>query len=101
MANNRYSQLKTINGIQQQMPFIRIPESSSDKYITWKINDSRFDILSDNYYGSPMYDYLLNYANPQYISEFDIVDGDIIRIPFPLDNVLINYNNEVDRIVNK
>lgn len=101
MAYNRYSQLKVTDGIVQQMPFVKIKELSTDKYITWKLNSDRYEILSDTYYGNPIYDFLLNYGNPQIMSEFEIEDGATIRIPFPLDIVLKNYNEEVNRLINQ
>ena len=96
---NRYSQLKNNNFGKQQMPFVKINEQITDKYISWKLNRSRYDILSDTYYGSPEYGFLISYANPTYINEHDINDGDIIRIPFPLDTSLSIYNNNLKNIL--
>lgn len=95
MANDykRYELLKTDNGTYKQMPFVKIPNLSSDKYIEWRLGDSRYDKISYQYYGSPFYDFLLSYANPQYLSEFDIENGNIIRVPFPLQNALSIYES--------
>lgn len=89
----RYELLKTDAGTYKQMPFVKIPNSNSDKYVEWRLGDSRYDKLSNKYYGSPFFDFLLVYANPEYLSEFDIDDGTIIRIPFPLSNTLTIYEN--------
>ena len=91
MDYNRYELLKKDDGTYKQMPFVNIPKQSTDKYVEWNINGSRYDKLSNKYYGSPFYDFLLTFANPQYLSEFEINTGEIIRIPFPLTNALETY----------
>lgn len=94
---NRYANLKTTSGQEELMPFINIPVSSSDKYEIWKENISRFDILSQKYYGNPLYDFLILYANPKYLSQFDIPSNELIRIPFPLERVLTIYENTIKK----
>lgn len=90
---DRYAILKNNDGSIDMTPFVEIPVSSSDKYEVWKEGFSRMDILSQKYYNSPFYDFFIMYANPKYISEFDIPQGTIIRIPFPLDRVKSVYEN--------
>jgi len=80
---NRYSQLKD-NGTINTMPFVRLPINASDKYEFWNSEYYRLDKLSQKYYGNPFYDFLILYGNPDYVSEFDIPDGALVRIPFPL-----------------
>lgn len=97
---NRYAILSNLNGTMETMPFIKIPENSTDKYEYWG-QFSRFDKLANKYYGNPFYDFLISYANPDYISEFDIPDGTLIRIAFPLskakgdyESLLLEYKNK-------
>jgi len=97
---NRYNILKTTTGVLSTMPFVSIPKNASDKYEYWNIEFSRLDKLSQKYYGNPFYDFLIMYANPSYVNEFDIPDNTLIRIPFPLakvkgdyDSALLNYKN--------
>lgn len=92
---NRYSLLKRSDGSIEQPPFVKIPKNVSDKYINWVDGKSRLDRVSMKYYGNPFYDFLILYANPKYISEFDIGDGDLIRIPFPLSKVLSDYEETI------
>lgn len=92
---DRYQILKNNDGSIEMPPFVNIPVSSSDKYEAWREGFSRMDIISSDYYSSPMYDFLIMYANPQYISEFDIPDGTIIRIPFPLEKVKMIFENSL------
>jgi len=88
---DRYELVRNNDGTIDQMPFIPIPNGTSDKYITWNDSKDRMDKLSQRYYGSPFFDWLIMYANPEYISEFDIPNGAIIRVPFPLSTALNDY----------
>jgi hypothetical protein len=90
--------MKNPDGTIDQMPFVKISESSGDKYITWNNGKSRMDKLSNQYYGHPLYDWLILYANPEWISEFDIPDGATIRIPFPLDRAIGQYQEVLSNI---
>jgi len=88
---NRYAILKNTNGTTDNMPFVTLPMNSSDKFEYWNSTFSRMDKLSQKYYGNPFYDFLILYANPEFVSEFDIQDGTLIRIPFPLSKVKADY----------
>ena len=98
---NRYAILQNDDGTIDQMPFVNIPERSSDKYEYWNTSFSRMDKLANKYYGNPFYDFLIMYANPQFISEFDIPDGALIRIPFPLGQVVSDYEARLQQIKNQ
>ena len=88
---NRYAILENDDGTRDNMPFIKLPVNPSDKYENWNPEFSRLDKLSQKYYGNPFYDFLILYANPEYVSEFDIPDYALIRIPFPLAKVKADY----------
>jgi hypothetical protein len=88
---NRYGILKNGDGTTESMPFVKLPVNASDKYEYWNTTFSRLDKISQRYYANPFYDFLILYANPQYVSEFDIPDGALIRIPFPLSKVKADY----------
>ena len=79
------------------MPFINISISVSDKYEYWNTNFSRLDKLSMKYYGNPFYDFLILYANNIYLTEFDIPDNALIRIPFPLTRAKTDYDSALKR----
>ena len=53
------------------------------------------DKLSQQYYGTPYMDWIILWANSEFISEFDIPDGTTIRIPFPLERVINIYQDEL------
>lgn len=92
---DRYQILKNNDGTIDMAPFVNIPVSSGDKYEEWREGFSRMDVMSQKYYNNPFYDFFIMYANPQFISEFDIPDGTVIRIPFPLDRVKLVYENSL------
>ena len=87
---NRYAILVNSNGTTDMMPFVQLPVNQSDKFESWNTEFSRMDKLANKYYGNPFYDFLILYANG-YMSEFDIIDGTLIRIPFPLAKVKADY----------
>lgn len=88
---NRYSILRNSDGTTDNMPFVNLPINASDKYEYWNVNYSRLDKLALKYYGNPFYDFLILYANPENVNEFDIPDNALIRIPFPLQKAKSDY----------
>lgn len=79
------------------IPGIEIPIKGSDKYIQYKSGKNRLDKLSQEYYGSPLYGWLILSANPLAGSiEFTIPDNFYIRIPFPLLDTLQDYKSAVE-----
>ena len=97
MSYNRYNKF-LINGRYDIVPSVPIPEKSTDYMEVYDQNKTRLDILSYKYYGDANYDWLIMMANPQYGSmEFNIPDGTLLRIPYPLNVTLELYNKAVDR----
>jgi hypothetical protein len=59
------------------------------------------DLLSYQYYGDPGYGWLILQANPHLPSmEFMIDNGEQIRIPFPLDLAITQYENDIKNYYN-
>jgi hypothetical protein len=53
--------------------------------------------MSQQYYGSPVFSWLILQANPQAGSlEFEIPDNYVLRIPFPLIVSLQDYKRNVE-----
>jgi len=98
--NNRYFdryQYFSEEGSFKIVPGLELPIKSSDKYIAFKRNKDRFDKLSQEYYNSPLFGWLILMANPTYGGiEFEIPDNFILRIPFPLVPSLQDYKKAVD-----
>jgi hypothetical protein len=79
------------------VPGIEIPARSTDKYVKYIKGKDRLDKMSQEYYNTPLFGWLILLANPKVGSiEFDIPDNSIIRIPFPLINSLQEYKKNVE-----
>ena len=88
---NRYSGF-LINGNQTVVPFVQIPQKTTDKTYIYKVGRSRLDKVSQDYYATPFFSWLILQANPQYGGlENYIPDGAILIVPFPLLPSLQDY----------
>ncbi len=61
---------------------------STDVYIEYNAED-RLDLISNRYYNNPAYYFVILHAN-DYSIEFDIEDGELLRIPIPLNLALLD-----------
>jgi len=92
---DRYNDFR-INGEVKPIPGITLRPSDTDKRVVYKLGKTRLDILSQEYYNNPYHGFLIMLANPKFGGlEFDIPDGEIIRIPFPFTAAIEEYNNQV------
>lgn len=88
---NRYSEF-LINGEQTVVPYVQLPQKPTDKAFIYKVGRSRLDKVSQDYYDSPYFSWLILQANPQFGGlENTITDGSILIIPFPLLPSLQDY----------
>ena len=74
---NRYEFFEN-DGDFKIVPGIEIKITSSDKYVQFKRGKNRLDKISQEYYGTPVFGWL------------------ILRIPFPLVNTLQEYKRSVE-----
>lgn len=99
MANqyyNRYNNL-IVNGIQTVIPYVKLPAKSTDKMYIYRVGISRLDKISQTYYGSPYFGWLIMQANAEYGgSEIDIPDNTTLKIPFPLTSSLLDYKSSLE-----
>ena len=96
MEFNRYSKLYR-NGTITKMPPVTINTMATDYHEQYIRGKSRLDNISFNYYGNPDYGWLILLANPNVGGlEFNIPDGTMLRIPFPLELALEDYNNKIE-----
>ena len=103
MANyyDRYKDFR-IDGQILKVPFTRIKASTTDLFVTFDKSRMRLDTLSYKYYGDANYAWLLMLANPQFGSmEFEIPDKVLFRIPYPLQNALNRYEEEVKKVLGR
>lgn len=95
MAYNRYKNFVK-NGSHKMIPFINIPKKNTDYYITYNRNKMRLDSISYQYYDDPNYGWLILQANPHLGSlEYKITNGSVIRIPYPLEETLAQYEEGI------
>jgi hypothetical protein len=88
---NRYSEF-FVNGEQTVVPFVTLPQKPTDKSFIYKVGQSRLDKVSQQFYGTPYFNWLILQANPIFGGlEDDIYDGAILIIPFPLIPSLQDY----------
>ena len=88
------------NGKVKIVPFVKIRQKDSDKYIIFNKN-TRLDKISNEYYESPDFAWLILQANPEYGSiENFIPNGSVLRIPFPLSETLNFYLNDIKNLKN-
>ena len=93
---NRYNDF-VINGQQTVVPYINLPTKTTDKRYIYKVGQSRLDKISQQYYGSGGFGWLIMIANPIYGGqEWNIPDGSVLTIPFPLVASLQDYKNELN-----
>lgn len=94
---DRYKKFRD-NGSMKTIPGITLFPKITDKKQVYKKGKDRLDILSQRYYNSPYFGFLIMLANPEHGGlEFNIKDNSIIRIPFPLEATLEQYNNEIEK----
>jgi hypothetical protein len=94
---DRYSRFR-LNAEIEPIPGITIPTLSTDKTIVYKKGKSRLDIISNDYYNTPYNGWLIMLANPEYGGlEFNIPDNAILRVPYPLEEAMSTYVNQVSK----
>ena len=90
-----------MDGTYTKVPFIEVPTSNSDFYVYYDVGKTRLDLLSYQYYGNPNYGWLILQANPEAGSlEFRIKDKTRLRIPYPLENAIQGYENNIKKYNN-
>ena len=94
---NRYDEYIT-NGDYVMVPYIKLTNKSSDRAVVYKLGRTRLDKLSQQYYDTPYFGWLILQANPEFGGqEWNIPDGKAITIPHPLMTSLEEYKSKVDQ----
>lgn len=85
------------NGEFKIVPGLQLEIKGTDRYVLFRSNKDRLDKLSQEYYGSPTFGWLIMVANPTITgTEFEIPDNTYLRIPYPLVTSLQDYKRAVD-----
>jgi len=97
MPYNFYNLLKTDDYLKD-MPVISIKKRTTDKSVLYNKQINRLDTIAGNIYKDETLWRLILWANQEYFLEFDIPDNTVIRVPYPLQDVM----NEVQtKIISK
>jgi len=93
---DRYNNFR-VNGAMKPIPGLILPPLSSDKQIIYELGKSRLDIISNQYYNSPYYGWLILLANQEFGGlEFNIKDQSILTIPFPFESAIERYITSIN-----
>lgn len=93
---DRYSQFRNGNEIEL-VPFGKIRPKDTDHFEVYRKNKSRLDLISNQYYNNPNYGWLILQANPGVGSmEYEIPDGTLLRIPYPLALSIQDYRDSIE-----
>lgn len=85
-----------INGEQTVVPYVTLPGKPSDRSYFYRKNISRLDKISQEFYGSPYFGWLILVANPQYGGlEWNIPDNSLITVPYPLIASIQDYESQI------
>ena len=97
MPYNFYKLLKS-SDVLKNMPPISINKRTTDKSVMYNKQKNRLDTIAGNIYQDETFWRLILWANEEYFMEFDIPDNTVIRVPWPLQDVLSEVSG---KIVNK
>jgi len=91
----RYNSIYRVKTATESIPSLgEIANRDSDLYITYNGAD-RLDLISHRVYGDSQYWWVILAAN-EYQIEFDIIEGEILRVPYPLMDVLADMRENIE-----
>lgn len=94
MPYDFYKLLKS-NDSLKNMPKVNIQKRPTDKSVTYNKETNRLDTIAGNLYQDETYWKLILWANEQYFLEFDIPDNSVIRVPYPLQEVIREISGKI------
>lgn len=97
MGYDRYNKFR-VNGEVGIPCSITLTPKKTDYFEEYIKGKTRLDLLSYDYYGDSGYDWLILMANPELPDlEYLIPNGSLIRIPYPLNLTLEDYNSQIEK----
>lgn len=94
MPYDFYKNLKSSDTLKN-MPAVSISKRVTDKSITYNKQKNRLDTIAGTIYRDETFWRLILWANEQYFMEFDIPDNTVIRVPYPLQDVINEVNTKI------
>lgn len=97
MPYDFYKYLKDVNDPKKlkNMPPIIIKKRTTDKFISYDRSKNRLDYIAGQVYYDETLWKLIMWANPEYFIEFDIPSGTILRVPFPVNDVISEITQQL------
>jgi len=97
MPYDFYKYLRDPNNPRElkDMPTITISRRETDKYIEYNKDKIRLDYIAGQLYQDETLWRVIMWANPQYFVEFDIPAQTIIRVPYPINDVLSEITQQI------
>jgi hypothetical protein len=92
---DRYKYLKNSDGSMSSMPKIVLKNKTTDIFRVYNFDRTRLDRISAEVYGEDEYGWLILLANPEYAIEFDIPQGAVLRVPYPLRDTLSEFESKI------
>lgn len=94
MPYDFYKNLKS-NDVLKNMPPISISKRNTDKSVLYNKQKNRLDTIAGNVYNDETLWRLILWANEEYFMEFDIPDNTVVRVPYPLQDVMTEVNTKI------
>jgi hypothetical protein len=94
MPFNFYSLLKNADKLKN-MPAVQIKKRHTDRSVVYNKQKTRLDVIAGDIYEDETFWRLILWANEEYFMEFDIPDNTVIRVPYPLQDVLNEVNKSI------
>jgi len=82
------------------MPGITIKPRLTDKFVNYNKRLTRLDRIAGEIYEDDTLTRIILWANPEYYLEFDIPDNTIIRVPYPLEEVIQEVIIQINKAKN-
>jgi len=98
MYYNFYTPFK-VGEKMSDIPFVKLPTKNGDLTYVWNKLSDRMDTVSEQFYSNPFGGRLILMANSTICkNEDEIPDGAILIIPFPYQDALQRWINEVEKL---
>ena len=96
MATNLYQYLQD-KDVQKNMPHITIKKRPTDKQISFNPKKNRIDRIAGDVYGDETLGRIILWANPEIDYEFDLEAGTLLRIPYPINDVIQEVVAQIEK----
>lgn len=98
---NRYSKYEG-NGKIGFIPYLALSPKPTDKTMLFEKGKTQLNTVSNDYYGSPYWEWLLRSANASLgTDEFEWPDNSVITIPYPLLDTINEIQSKIEQYQNR